>query len=104
MIDLAIKVAGPIPALLDTRGTVHLNSGRAAKAVEDFGTAVSQEDSPARRFRFAEALWKARMFPAAKDNLSKAHKAGLKASSIHALEREGYRRLCRELNEQALAN
>ena len=60
LIDLAIDVAGPIPALLDTRGTVLLNQGHAGKAVEEFRQAI-----------------------------------------VHALERDAYRRLCRELDERA---
>lgn len=55
LVQAAVERAGPSPALLDTRGVVHLAAGRAEPAIRDLSTALGLERKPAFAFHLARA-------------------------------------------------
>ena len=101
MVQRAIDRAGPIPALLDTRGTVSLGRGDLSAAVNDFRTVVSQDSSASARYHLALAYWKSNNMTAARFNFEKAEEAGLTAESLYPLERNDYETLRQELESPA---
>lgn len=97
LIELAIETSGPVPTLLDTRGTVLLNGGRAQQAIEVLRESVAQQDVPATRFHLAQAYLRSDNERAAAFNLRKAEDAGLDIGQLHPLERDAYRELRKNL-------
>jgi tetratricopeptide (TPR) repeat protein len=95
-ITRAVDVAGPLPALLDTRGTVLLSLGKAELAVPDFERAVALRPTPGGYFRLARARL-ATNPAAATVAFRQAQQGGLRAESLHPLERDDYRRVLKEL-------
>lgn len=91
------NLAGPNPALLDTRGTVLLALGRSEEAILDLQTAVAEAQSPVRYFHLAQAYRQAKRRPEAKEALEVARALGLDAGRLHPLERSAYKTLCVEL-------
>jgi tetratricopeptide (TPR) repeat protein len=93
LIDRAVDVAGPLPALLDTRGMVLLASGKARQAVADLEQAVAaRPTTPEGYFRLARALH-ADQRAGAVVVFQQAQRRGLRAENLHPLERDEYQRL-----------
>ena len=77
LIDQAIESAGPLPALLDTKGVVLLASGRAQDAVAVLEKSVQARDATAPRFlHLAEAYQAIGKGAEARQLLGKVEAAG----------------------------
>jgi len=90
MMDRAIVKAGPIAALLDTRGTIRMNSGHYDQAIADFQDALLKDDGPTNRFHLALAYWKSNNAPAALLNLRNAINAGFRMENLAPLEQHAF--------------
>jgi Tfp pilus assembly protein PilF len=97
MVNRVIKIAGPHPGVLDTRGVIHLTAGRAAQAVQDLEDAVAEAPTASRYFHLAQAHQLAKNRTSAMAALMEANRLGLNESGLNALERTAYQRLCVQL-------
>jgi tetratricopeptide (TPR) repeat protein len=97
LIERAIEIAGPLPMLLDTRGTVYLESNQADKAVQDLQKATELSGDAGSYYRLARAHFLLRDRQSAQTALRRAEDAGLKISDLHSLEHVAYRRLLHDL-------
>jgi tetratricopeptide (TPR) repeat protein len=98
LVERAIKISGPLPGLLDTRGKIHLAAGRVAKAVEDLKNAVEEQPSASRYFHLVEAYQLANRPDDARIAWAAAKRDfGLTENSVHPLERAAYQKLRGEL-------
>jgi tetratricopeptide (TPR) repeat protein len=95
--ELAIKEYGPIPELLDTRAVIQMQRGQNDLAVKDLEVALAQDPTPTRLFHLAAAHLSGKNEAAAREALQKAMALGLKAETLHPLEREQYKRLMEQL-------
>jgi Tfp pilus assembly protein PilF len=89
----AIQIAGPLPALLDTRGLAHLAAGDAKAAIADFSDAIAQHDTPVRRYHLALAHRAAGNNDRFDENLRIAKDRKLSERGLHPLERARWREL-----------
>lgn len=90
LIDEAIVIDGPVSDLLDTRALVHLAAGRPEAAIQDLGDAIAVGPSADKYFHLAVAYQTANRPDDAKEAFREAIDRGLKAESVHPLERPGY--------------
>ena len=90
LLGRAIRKAGPVAALLDTRGTIRLNSGKFDQAMSDFLDAVAMEDSPTSRFHLALAYWKLKKPEDARLNFRAAIDAGFRLEDLLPLEQQAF--------------
>jgi tetratricopeptide (TPR) repeat protein len=97
LIEKAIAVAGPLPALLDTRASAYLAAGQPEKALADLAEAIKDEPRPNREFHLALARSQLGQLPEAADALGAARKLGLKLDDLNSLERSAYRELVAKL-------
>ena len=58
-IDNAIKLVGPLPDYLDTRGVIYLNLKKTQDAIKDLQSAVEADPSPPKLFHLAQAYLQA---------------------------------------------
>jgi tetratricopeptide (TPR) repeat protein len=93
IVNQAVANIGPVPDLLDTRGVAQLRAGRADKAIQDLVAATRQSPSAVNYFHLAEAYLDSKKPAEAAEALQKARALGLKADSLHALERDDYQRV-----------
>lgn len=100
LIERAIELRGPNPALLDTRGTIHLRKGDTAKALEDLKLASANAPTAAILFHLAQAYASAGKGSEAKDAMQRANDAsarmmeqGLSPGVPHPLELSQYQEL-----------
>ena len=87
MVDRAIAVSGPMPALLDTRALALLSLGRNDSAIKDLEAALEVTPTSNRLFHQARALLLNGDRLASVRAYEKALKAGLKTETLHPLER-----------------
>jgi tetratricopeptide (TPR) repeat protein len=99
LIESAIDIAGPLPALLDSRASVLLAMGQPQKALADLDAAVGEEPRPNRHFHRALACWRLGQQQDAADALAEAHKLGLKPEQLNPLERQDYQELVKRLEQ-----
>jgi tetratricopeptide (TPR) repeat protein len=99
LIQRAIELAGPMPALLDTRASVYLALGQPEKAVADLEEAIRDEPKPNRHFHLALAYWRLKQESAAAEAFAAAQKLGLQPEQLNPLERADYRELAKKLGE-----
>lgn len=97
LVNEAIKIAGPVASMLDSRATVHLARGRTDLALADLEKAIAEKDDPIWRFHQAQAYDQDGQQRAAARALKKAHQQGLKPEMLQPLERRAYRELKKEL-------
>lgn len=100
LMQRAIAIAGPLPDLLDTRGSIHLAIGQADPAVQDLEQAVAEAPAAALYFHLAQAYHLAKNRGAAAQALRRAQSAGLAPTRLHPLERRGYESLLAELAQK----
>lgn len=93
LIGRAIALAGPLPALLDSRGSVYLSSGKPEQALSDFSQAVSEEPRPNRDLHRAMACLQLGQSDAATQSLADARKLGLDPNQLSATDRRDYQQL-----------
>ena len=100
-IDNAIKLAGPLPDYLDTRGVIYLNLKQTQDAIQDLETAAKADRSPARLFHLCQAYLQANNKAKAKqywdDAKNKNLDFGSAAGGLHPLEQSAYRKVLSEL-------
>jgi tetratricopeptide (TPR) repeat protein len=98
LIEQAISIAGPIPALLDTRAVVRMSMNQGDRAVEDLREANAQNPTAAGYFHLAQAYQITKDIPAAAKALDQAtNEMALQANDLDPLERDEYKRLKSEL-------
>ena len=90
LIDRAIGRAGPVAALLDTRGTIHLISGNYDDAIADFRDAVAADNAPSNRFHLALACWKDKKPEATRLNFRAAIDAGFRFEDLLPIEQQAF--------------
>jgi tetratricopeptide (TPR) repeat protein len=100
LIEEAIRISGPEPSLLDTRGVVNLSLGNPSKALVDLQEATVEGPSASKYFHLARAYLELKDRIAAQDAWNKAVGAGLTRESLHALERSTYDRISGEMTLQ----
>lgn len=93
LINRAMKIAGPIPELLDTRGCVCLALGQNRQAVEFLSQATRESASPSTLLHLAEAQQAGGEKSAAQKTLKKAIVTGLQRGRLHPLDQEVLDRL-----------
>ena len=100
-IDNAIKLAGPLPDYLDTRGVIYLNLKQTQDAIQDLETAAKADPSPARLFHLCQAYLQANDKAKAKqywdDAKNKNLDFGSAAGGLHPLEHSAYQKVISEL-------
>jgi tetratricopeptide (TPR) repeat protein len=96
LIDGAIKVNGPIPEFLDTRGMIYLNAGLGRRAVLDLETALKAAPSPPKYFHLAQAYLKLNDKEKARKFLEAGKSRGL-PGGLHRLELTAYDQVTKEL-------
>jgi len=97
LIEKAIRTAGPVSTLLDSRASVYLTLGQANKALADLEAAIADAPKPNRYFHKAQALYELGQEEAAGEALAKARQLGLKPELLDPLEQSSYRKLEAEL-------
>jgi tetratricopeptide (TPR) repeat protein len=98
LIDEAIRIAGPLPELLDTRAAVHLALGDTAAALADLNEALAGqspggEEAATLSFHIARVQHVAKNQHAARTALNRARVAGLETNDLHPLERGDFAEL-----------
>lgn len=96
-IDIAIKIAGPRPNLLDTRAMIYLAMNKPKGALDDLGEAMTQASGPTLYFHLAQVHYQFGKEKTAREALKEGNKRGLKPEILHPLEREAYRKLREKL-------
>lgn len=97
-IDCAIKLVGPLPDYLDTRGVIYLSLNRTQDAINDLEIAIKADPLPSRLFHLAQAYLqannkeKARQYwKDAKDK--KIDRLRFGPGSLHPLEQPAYQKV-----------
>ena len=101
-IDNAIKLAGPLPDYLDTRGVVYLGLNQTQNAIKDLEMAVEGDPSPAKLFHLAQAYLQANDKEKAKYywkdvREKKLDQISYGPGSLHPLEQSAYQKVLTEL-------
>lgn len=106
LVDKAIKKMGPNSSLLDTRGVIYLTMSRTNQAIQDLEEAVATAPSPAKCFHLAEALQMGKQAadPKAKKAFEEGLRLGLKPERLHALERDSFIQLQKQLRSDGHEN
>jgi tetratricopeptide (TPR) repeat protein len=100
MINRAIELMGPQPALLDTRAVVQMKLGRADLAIGDLERVTAEAPSAARWFHLACALQQSNNDDAARRAFRRARDMGLLETQLHPLERASWGRVYAELEKE----
>lgn len=93
LIDKAIKTAGPLPDLLDSRAIVLLAQKQPQAAINDLRQAIARKPSGSFYFHLAEALQQQGLKKPAVNALDTAKKLGFREATLSPTERRNYRRL-----------
>ncbi len=98
LINRAIELAGRQAALLDTRAMVYLSIGKAHEALEDLHEVYEGTDSAIGNLHLAIAHLLADDTEMAAAAMAEAERCGLRANSLHPLEREKLERVRKALD------
>lgn len=90
LVNEAIRLIGPLSALLDTRGVVHLALGQGEQAVEDMQMAVRIDETPSKYFHLAQAHLLAGNPTEALTAWEEGISMGLDEETISPLEQEDF--------------
>jgi len=106
LVAKAMNKLGPNPSLLDTRAVIYLKMNRINQAIQDLEDAVATVPTPANCFHLALAyqIGKQAPDPKAKKAFEDGLRVGLKAERLHALERDSFDRLRRQLQTDGKGN
>jgi tetratricopeptide (TPR) repeat protein len=97
LLNRAMEIAGPLPALLDTQGVAYMAIGKADQAIKVLEQAMEDEPAAAFSFHLAEARKMQHNSMGAKEAFAKATESlGLKPERLHPLERNAYEQLLAE--------
>jgi tetratricopeptide (TPR) repeat protein len=97
IVTKAIYNAGRRPELLDTRGVILLNLGRAEEAVVDLKEVAADAPSAIRLFHLARAYQAVKDRVNATHTLRKSKEMGLQTESMHPVEQEACKKLLSDL-------
>jgi cellulose synthase operon protein C len=93
LINQAIEISGPMPAMLDSRASVYLALGEAQKALADMNEAVADADMPVRLFHQAQAYEALGQHSDAVRAMETARRKGLNKDALHPLEIPSFEKL-----------
>ena len=93
LINQAVKIAGPVGAMLDSRAIVYLALHETDKAMADLADALADAETPVRLFHQAQAYDQAGKQTEAAATLEKALQKGLTKEMVHPLEIRTFERL-----------
>ncbi len=96
LVERAIAISGPAPALLDTRAMAELSLGKYGQSVTDLEQAVATEPKAGRLFHLARAQLLNGNSPASAAPYKQAKSGGLTADVLHPLERASLVELARQ--------
>ncbi len=96
LINHAIKVRGPNPDFLDTRGVVFISGGQNARAIDDLKQAINVQPTASKYFHLARAYLKLNDTEKAKESLKLAKTKGL-PNGLHRLELAAYKDIINRL-------
>jgi tetratricopeptide (TPR) repeat protein len=96
-IEQAIELAGPLPALLDTRAVLFLRRGRGADAIKDLEALLADTPLPSGEFHLCQALLATRKWSAAQSRYRTLVSAGFGAEKLNPLERPAWDELQKEM-------
>ncbi|MEO2033145.1 MAG: tetratricopeptide repeat protein [Planctomycetaceae bacterium] len=97
-IDRAIHHAGPLGALVDSRGSVEFALGAPDDAIRSAESAISEAPSSVRYLHLAQAQFAAGRKDLSKEALRTAFKMGLHVNVVHPLEVAAFQQLRTDLN------
>jgi len=97
LINRALKLGGPIPELLDTRGVINTKLGKSKSAIEDLTKATTLDPKGPKYFHLTQAYLQAGNKQAAAESWAKARSRGLTPDGLHALEVSAYQQVLGEL-------
>ncbi len=97
LVERAIKVAGPLGAVLDTRATAYLALGNNDKAIEDLRAALDEAPTSASYYHIAVAYQRNDQRDKALEAMNKAKDLGLQPNRMHLLERASCAKMLVEL-------
>ncbi len=98
LIERAIAVLGPTPELLDTRALAYLAQGKVEQAAADLRAAVVDKPTTSNYYHLAQVEKQLGNNDAARDAIEKAQELHGDHNQFTPAEREGFRRLKRELD------
>ncbi len=96
LINSAIRIRGPIPEYLDTRGVIYLSAGDGPHAIADLEAATQAAPNGAKFFHLAQAYLKANDRERARKSLEDGKTRGL-PGGLHPLEMASYKQVAGEL-------
>lgn len=96
LINNAIRLRGPIPEYLDTRGVIYLSVGDGSHAIADLEAAAQAAPNGPKFFHLAQAYLKANDKERARKSLEDGKTRGL-PSGLHPLELASYKQVATEL-------
>ncbi len=97
LINRALKLGGPIPELLDTRGVINTKLGKSKSAIEDLTKATTLDPKGPKYFHLTQAYLQVGNKQAAAESWAKARSRGLTPDGLHALEVSAYQQVLGEL-------
>ncbi len=97
LIQRAIKLAGPVAQLRDTRGCVHLARGNLKKAVADFTSACDETHLASALFHRAVAESRQGLHAEARGSFAAAKASGFDPDSLTPVERQAFRKNLKRL-------
>lgn len=98
LIEKALAVAGPVPALFDSRATVYLAQGDLVHAADDLEAAISSRPVATSYFRQSLVLMRLGKKDSAQESFSKALALRIRLEELHPLERPMFRQLQNDLH------
>jgi cellulose synthase operon protein C len=100
LINRAVELMGPEPALLDTRAVVQMKLGRPELAIGDLERVSTESPTAGRWFHLACAYQQAHNSDAARRAFRKARELGLDRTQLHPLESQAWGRVYEELEKE----
>ena len=100
LIDNAVRISGPVAALVDTRGMVDLARNLNDKAMADLQLAFEDTPTPNIGFHLALAYERLGRLEKAREAFTAARKQGLDLNQLHSSEHASYRTLVTRLGIQ----
>jgi tetratricopeptide (TPR) repeat protein len=95
----AMRVMGPTPELLDTRGLSYMAQGKLDQALSDLQVAAPDSPTGSKYFHLAQAEMRAKHLDAARNAIAKATEIGLDDGQTSPSDRKLYAKLVDELKQ-----
>jgi cellulose synthase operon protein C len=96
-IEKAIRLAGPLAELLDTRAVVRIALAQPEDAIKDLSKAIDETPAASMYFHLAQAQLLANRRPEAVQSFQAAHDLNLTKGALHPLEQPAFRELAERL-------